>query len=101
MRALPPRLTVLLVAALCSCSAPPGGAGGGGGGAANGGGSGGGGAGGLAYAGADAGIPDAGFSGVCDPLAQVGCDAGERCTWHAGGPLACTADGTLGLGAPC
>jgi hypothetical protein len=95
-------LISVVLAALSACGphASGSGGGGGGGGAATGGGQGGGGHG-NSDAGVDAGTPDAGFKGVCDPATQQGCDAGMRCTFPAGGPLGCTADGTLDLGAPC
>lgn len=56
----------------------------------------------------DAGI-DAPTAGVCDPIKQTGCDAGQKCTWiriqatstSQVGQLGCVADGTVALNGSC
>jgi len=58
----------------------------------------------------DARMPDACVVGTplsCDPLAQTGCNTGEKCTWvvdsalASGGHLGCLADGTIAIGDGC
>jgi len=46
-----------------------------------------------------------GGGGVCNPVAQTGCGAGQRCAWiytsQSAGHNACLADGTVDLGGTC
>lgn len=52
--------------------------------------------------------PDGGDPvGVCNPLTQTGCEAGQKCTWWNDqenppiGHVGCAPDGTLAIGAAC
>jgi hypothetical protein len=47
---------------------------------------------------ADASRADAADGGVCDPVLQTGCGAGQRCIVD---PPACVANGTVATGQPC
>ena len=39
---------------------------------------------------------------MCDPILQLGCMAGEKCTWITRGSyIGCARDGTAQLGATC
>ena len=61
---------------------------------------------GAAGTGGSAGRGGAGAGGgVCNPVAQTGCGAGQRCAWiytgQTTGHNACLADGTVNLGGAC
>ncbi|HEU0031657.1 MAG TPA: hypothetical protein VFQ53_13550 [Kofleriaceae bacterium] len=56
----------------------------------------------------DSGSGSDGAAGVCNPLTQTGCNAGEKCTWIVDqdtpteiGHIGCTPDGTVAVGGAC